>query len=107
MSARANVDAEVVVSLAREALARGQPLEVRCKGRSMSPTLEDGDRVEIVPHERARIGDVVLVADGSTLILHRLIARLPSDSAGGGWLAHRGDAHFRTAGLAREESIVG
>jgi len=106
MNAHAEVIAEVTVSLARETLARGKTLEVRCKGRSMAPTLREGDRVEIVAHERARIGDVVLVANGSTLVLHRLIARLPGD-ADGAWLAHCGDAHFRTAGLARETSILG
>jgi hypothetical protein len=92
----------VAVSLAREALARGEMLRVHCRGTSMMPTLRDGDCVEIAMGARAEIGDVVLVADGDTLVLHRLIARLP-----GARLAHSGDAGFRTAGLTKESSIVG
>ena len=92
---------ELTVPFARDALARGAVLAVRCKGRSMVPTVRAGDRVDVAA-ATPEIGDVVLVADGDLLVLHRLVARLP-----GAWVAHRGDARLRSAGLSRASSVLG
>lgn len=92
----------------REALAVHGRVTVTCRGRSMIPTLRDGWPVEVVAlgDAAAAVGDVVLIAQGTKLIVHRLVARIALGS-GVELLVHRGDGHWRTAGLARGSSVIG
>lgn len=52
-------------------------MKIVVRGRSMLPTLADGDEVEVrlCAGTEARTGDVVLVMQGRVTILHRVIER--------------------------------
>jgi hypothetical protein len=64
----------------------GAPVELAHRG-SMSPTLEEGDRVTVVPFDSPpRAGEVVLHRRGALLVAHRLL-RLDGD-----WAVTHGDA---------------
>jgi hypothetical protein len=98
--------AHATIAFVRDALARGEQVEIRCSGSSMTPTLRDQDRVDVAADTAPALGDVVLIEDGDKLILHRLLARF--EAAGRGpWIAHRGDQHWRTVGLAPASAILG
>lgn len=93
---------EVAVDLAREQLARGRPLRVRTQGHSMWPTLRDGALVQVDPLVGApRVGDLVLVATPSRLVLHRVIR---SDTRG---IVTKGDAAAADDGPVPREAILG
>jgi hypothetical protein len=65
---------EATFSLAREALARGVPARLRVFGRSMTPALRGGTRIEIRPLTRGpRLGDVVACERGGRLVVHRVV----------------------------------
>lgn len=76
------------VELAREHLAAGRPLVLRAQGHSMWPAVRDGEEVTVLPLTAAPLapGAIALVALGSRLVLHRIIAT----SASG--LVTKGDA---------------
>lgn len=81
----------VTVSLAREALDRGAAVRLRVRGRSMRPTIPDGTTVELHRLDGApRPGEILAVAVGERLIVHRLV-RVDPD----GRLVLRGDALAR------------
>ncbi len=106
MSPSRGPGARATIAFVRDALARGEHVEIRCSGSSMTPTLRDDDRVDVAADATPALGDVVLIEDGDKLILHRLLARF--DAAGHGqWIAHRGDQHWRTVGLAPGSAILG
>ncbi|PKN57730.1 MAG: hypothetical protein CVU56_09385 [Deltaproteobacteria bacterium HGW-Deltaproteobacteria-14] len=67
--------ATVAVELARAQLAAGRPLRTRAAGQSMWPWVRDGAAVTVIPLAGSplAVGDVVLVALASRLVLHRVI----------------------------------
>ncbi len=67
----------VPVALLREALERHGRVQVRALGDSMTPLIPNGSVCEIrrVDVRALRKHDVVAVALGETLVIHRLIAR--------------------------------
>jgi hypothetical protein len=46
-------------------------------GGSMAPFLRPGDEVLVLPDQRCWLGDVVLCLYGETLVLHRVVAKIP------------------------------
>ncbi len=86
----------------RQLLAHQGGAWLTMAGDSMCPTLRRGQRVRVVSPSELRVGDVVVFGLGSSLVTHRLLARLP-----GGWLVHAGDLEPRWANLAPAESVVG
>jgi hypothetical protein len=62
---------------AKEALARGETVQVRPRGHSMRGRVNDGDRVTIVPCDplTLTVGDIVLVRVQGTDYLHLIKAR--------------------------------
>ncbi len=63
-------------SLVVEAFAQPQVVRVRVRGRSMLPTLREGDEIDVVLGAPVRVGDVVMFLDGTTgnAIVHRVLA---------------------------------
>lgn len=87
------------------ALAAGQEVNLRIKGRSMLPFLrETGDSVLLraLPAQGARRGDIVLgrTSDGRT-VLHRVIATTPA-----GEVTLMGDGNLYAREKARAADIV-
>ena len=64
------------MKLAREELAQGSPIRLRVSGSSMAPLIEPGDVVLVrhVNFEDLRRGDLILVEQGGTFLVHRLVA---------------------------------
>jgi hypothetical protein len=70
---RAELD-RAVDEMARDLLARGEPVTFTARGASMRPFVRDGDRVTVSPAARARVGDLVLVGAGDSLgVVHRVL----------------------------------
>ena len=100
----APTDPEVMAvgdALALELLARGEPVTVRVRGRSMWPFLRPGDRVLLSPDAAAaRLGAVVLwVDEGGAWRLHRVVARI------GPWVWLKGDALPALDGRVRRKDL--
>lgn len=91
------------VELAREHLAAGHVLKAVASGRSMWPTVRDGEVVEIRPAsaESVVLGDVVLVEQGGALVLHRVVGRQ------GELLVTRGDARPFPDPLVAPQAVLG
>ena len=91
-----------VVTLLPTVLSLRGEAWITVAGGSMSPTVQIGERVRIVPCTHAYPGDVVLFGGGDHLLLHRVLARLP-----GGRFVHAGDCPGALPGLAHERNLVG
>lgn len=94
---------DAALALAREQLTRGRPVLARVRGRSMWPTLRDGELVLVRPASfmALRVGDVVLYERGESLVLHRVVRRV----AGVVWV--QGDARPWPDGQLEAEALVG
>ena len=94
---------EVFTQLAGELIQHGRSFRFQARGRSMLPTIADGDFLHVEPVERIRLkrGDVVLFTRKNQLKAHRIIAR-----QGDSWLT-RGDASTEIDGVIGREQIMG
>lgn len=91
---RATADeTRAAIDLAGELLARGRTVRYRARGRSMWPTILDGDRLTLAPvTEPVRTGDVVFLPTDDFGLAHRVVARA------GRWCCVKGDARVRPDG---------
>ncbi len=57
----------------------GKPLRIKVTGRSMSPLLRPGDfvYVQIILHDRLKLGDIVVFTLDQHLMTHRLVSASP------------------------------
>ena len=95
-------DSATFSQLARDLLAGGIGFRFRAKGRSMVPTIEDGDvlHVESVNPDRLKCGDIVLFKREAEFKAHRIIGKR------GDLLSARGDAGVHIDEI-RPEQILG
>jgi hypothetical protein len=98
-----SLEAEAYVELACEQLTRARVLHTRAAGYSMWPSLRVGQRVRILPcpSEPAVLGDVVLVARGPKLVLHRVVGVRPNA------VLLQGDALPRPDGWVPRTALLG
>ena len=91
--------------LVRSLLSKGLGVRFRAHGRSMQPTIQDGDilHVKPVPAKNLRRGDIVLFAEGMSYKAHRLI----SVDLDQGVFMTRGDAGRETDGALQAGQIMG
>ena len=63
--------------IVKELLRRGVTVSFRARGKSMGPTIRDGDTMVVEPLgcRPLRYGDVVLCATERGLVAHRLVGR--------------------------------
>jgi Peptidase S24-like len=89
--------------LTSELIAGGYGLRFQAKGRSMLPTIQDGEIVHVQPVVRykLRIGDIVLLRSGAEFKAHRIIRK-----RGLGFIT-RGDSGVDTDGEIRCDQILG
>ena len=68
----------VVVEMIRGMLAQGRPATFTVRGNCMAPTLQDGDKVRIVPADldKPRPGEIVSYVDGGTRITTSRVMRV-------------------------------
>jgi Peptidase S24-like len=89
--------------LASNLIAGGYGLRFQAKGRSMMPTIQDGEIVHVKPiaSDILRIGDIVLLRRGEEFKAHRIIRKR------GSLFITRGDAGVGTDGEIRSDQILG
>lgn len=89
--------------LTSELFAGGYGLRFQAVGRSMLPTIEDGEIVHVVPvaADMLRIGDIVLLRSGEQFKAHRIIRKH------GQRFVTRGDAGVESDGEIRCDQILG
>src|SRR5437762_4047697 len=91
--------------LAGELIASGKGFRFQARGRSMFPSIEDGDVLHVAPAGTARlkIGDIVLFKKDGEFKAHRIVGKDKSKEC----FITRGDAGMQTDGMVSRESIVG
>jgi hypothetical protein len=89
--------------LTSELIAGGYGLRFQAIGRSMLPTIQDGEIVHVKPvaGDMLRIGDIVLLRTGGQFKAHRIIRKR------GQHFITRGDAGMDTDGEIRCDQILG
>src|SRR5258708_14772220 len=89
-------------SLAGELASCGKYFRFSAAGRSMPPTILDGDILHVEPiASPPGIGDIVLFCKGGEFKAHRIVGKA------GNYFVSRGDAGMETDGAMRIEEIVG
>ncbi len=88
--------------LARELIATGKGFRFCARGRSMWPTIADGDLLHVEGIKKSpKIGDIVLFLREGQFKAHRIVGR-----SGIHFIA-RGDAGMEADGVVRREEIIG
>lgn len=89
--------------LTSELIAGGLGLRFQAMGRSMLPTIQNGEIVHVKPvaADTLRIGDIVLLRRGEDFKAHRIIRKR------GPLFITRGDAGVDTDGEIRGDQILG
>jgi signal peptidase I len=89
--------------LTSELILNGYGLRFRAIGRSMLPTIQDGEivRVEPVAASTLRLGDIVLLRQGAEFKAHRIIRKR------GQYFITRGDTGMDADGEIRRDQILG
>jgi signal peptidase I len=89
--------------LTNDLISNGYGLRFRAIGRSMLPTIQDGEivRVEPVAASTLRIGDIVLLRQGAEFKAHRIIRNR------GQYFITRGDTAMDADGEIRRDQILG
>jgi len=92
--------------LGAEILQEGIPFRFCARGRSMRPTIYDGDEllVEAVDPREVTAGNVVMVFTEGGIRVHRLVS---CDRSGDGEYLLRGDALDSCDAPVREEELLG
>lgn len=98
------VPSRVLAEMASEAIAAGVEVRVAVRGRSMEPTLVNGDVVTLAPVEKKRLrpGCIVAWRTDAGMVVHRYLGRL-SD----GRLRTAGDNVGHRDRPPRREDLVG
>ena len=89
--------------LSSDLIAAGYGLRFQAVGRSMLPTIQDGEIVHVQPvaTNMLRVGDIVLLRTGEQFKAHRIIGKR------GQCFITRGDAGVNTDGEIRCDQILG
>ncbi|MGV8042265.1 MAG: S26 family signal peptidase [Thermoanaerobaculaceae bacterium] len=95
-------DSRVLAELCQDLLKSGIPVRFCAPGRSMGPTIRDGDEIEVAPLGGRRIGrgTVVLYRGWGGVIAHRVLAVREA-------LSVRGDASFGSGESVSRSEVLG
>jgi signal peptidase I len=94
-------DSAAFSDLASALLCSGIRIRFRAKGRSMLPTINDGDILYAESATRFEFGDIVLFREGTEFKAHRIIGKRHQ-----GFIT-RGDAGMEPDGEIRKDQILG
>ncbi|HKW18331.1 MAG TPA: S24/S26 family peptidase [Terriglobales bacterium] len=88
---------------ASQLVERGCGFRFQARGRSMFPTINDGDILQVCPlgKRKLRVGDIVLVRADQEFKAHRIIQKR------GELLVLRGDAGRDADGTFRQDQLIG
>ena len=88
--------------IARDLVGSGASFRFCARGRSMSPTIQDGDVLQVEPILNSpKLGDIVLFFREGRFTAHRIVGRIASN------FVTRGDAGMETDGAIGREDILG
>ncbi|HWH56707.1 MAG TPA: S26 family signal peptidase, partial [Terriglobales bacterium] len=89
-------------TLARELIAHGKGFRFCARGRSMWPTIQDGDILHVEPFTKSpKRGDIVLFFREGKFGAHRIIGGADNN------YVTRGDAGMEIDGVVRREEMIG
>ena len=94
-------DSAAFSHLAGKLLSSGIQIRFRARGRSMLPTIQDGDLLHVGSATRLAFADIVLFRHGTEFKAHRIVRKRPQS------FITRGDAGLDPDGEIREDQIVG
>ncbi len=97
------IENNVFFSYVEEEIAEGKSVSLRVKGKSMTPTLHEGDIITLIPvnQHKLKIGDVVLFTYKNNFLLHRIICKKKNK------LTLQGDAVYQhTEKISTQEVIA-
>lgn len=95
-------------TLVSSLLAQGTPVRFTAPGRSMAPTIADGETITVWPldeNDRPARGEVVLAQVADRLVAHRIIEIRPA--AQETWFVLRGDAQGQATDIVPRRAILG
>ncbi len=95
-------------TLVRSLLAQGVPVRFTAPGRSMAPTIADGETITVRPlaaDDQPECGEVVLAEVAGRLIAHRIVEI--RSAAGDTWFVLRGDAQGQVTDVVPRRAILG
>jgi len=95
-------------TLVRSLLAQGVPVRFTAPGRSMAPTIADGEAITVWPlgaDEQPGRGEIVLAQVAGRLIAHRIIEI--RSTANDTWFVLRGDAQGQATDVVPRRAILG
>ncbi len=95
-------------TLVRSLLAQGVPVRFTAPGRSMAPTIADGETITVWPlaaDDRPECGEVVLAQVDGRLIAHRIVEI--RSAADGTWFVLRGDAQGQVTDVVPRRALLG
>lgn len=93
----------VFTAIASDLLANGRGFRFQAKGRSMAPTINDGDVLHVVPigKRKPKVGEIVLFRCREGLKAHRILRKNRE------FIVTRGDAGVEHDGEIPLENILG
>ncbi|QUW01580.1 S24/S26 family peptidase [Chloracidobacterium sp. MS 40/45] len=99
-------------TLVRSLLAQGLPVRFTAPGRSMAPTIADGETITVRPlsaDDRPECGEVVLAQVDDRLIAHRIVEMHPAADGtwDDTWFVLRGDAQGQATDVVPRRAILG
>ncbi len=99
-------------TLVRSLLAQGVPVRFTALGRSMAPTIADGETITVRPlaaDDQPECGEVVLAQVDGRLIAHRIveIRSAADDTRDATWFVLRGDAQGQVTDIVPRRDILG
>jgi signal peptidase I len=107
MAATEEFRPDLLAPLLRDLSAAGRSAELPVRGNSMRPLLRDGDRVRVIPvtATNVRVGEVVVSAEATGPIIHRVVGWWPSRH---GWrVLTKGDNASRLDAPLLVDGLVG
>ncbi|WP_058865764.1 S24/S26 family peptidase [Chloracidobacterium thermophilum] len=99
-------------TLVRSLLAQGCPVRFTAPGRSMAPTIADGETITVRPlgaDEQPGHGEIVLAQVDDRLIAHRIVEMHPAADGtwDDTWFVLRGDAQGQATDVVPRRAILG
>ena len=96
-------DSAAFSELSHELLASGIDFRFHANGRSMMPTIQDGEILQVrsTTRERPIVGDIILFRKDGRLRAHRIVRRSK------GFFLTRGDSGVDPDGIVSREQIIG
>lgn len=89
------------IALIRNVLNKKKKLTLSLTGRSMEPTLFEGNTITVVPADRIDVGEIILYEFDNNIILHRVVDVYKN------WIVTKGDSHEFCDDVIHRSQVLG